>query len=301
MKSFSYRLLDVFTNVPFGGNPLAVFTDARGLSDQQMQNIARELNLSETTFVLPPRDRSHHSWVRIFSPLTELPSSGFPTIGTAYALALEERLRQEAMKQRVVFEDSTGPVSVTMESPMITIKQPQPEFGPLYGERDAIAAMLGLEARSLAVGLPLQAMSAGVPFLIVPLADIGSCERIRFRHDIWERVLRRSTHPNVLVLALECRYPDASVHTRVFAPALGVNEDPATASAAGPVAAYLAQYGVLGGEPRASLVCEQGIEMGRPSFVHVTLERPQAGVMSIRVGGQCVAVGQGQFLLDVPA
>jgi trans-2,3-dihydro-3-hydroxyanthranilate isomerase len=88
------------------------------------------------------------------------------------------------------------------------------------------------------------------------------------------------------------------VHSRVFAPALGVNEDPATASAAGPVAAYLAQYGVLGGGPRASLVCEQGIEMGRPSFIHVTLERPQAGVMSIRVGGQCVAIGQGQIFLE---
>lgn len=298
MKSYSYRLLDVFTTVPFGGNPLAVFTDARGLTDKQMQSIARELNLSETTFVLPPRDVSHHSYVRIFSPLAELPSAGFPTLGTAYALALEERLRQEAMKQRVVFEDSTGPVSVTMEAPMITIKQPTPEFGPLFGERDAVAALLGLESRSLAVGLPLQAMSAGVPYLIVPIANLEAMERIRFRHDIWERVLKRSAHPHVLALTLECKYPDASVHSRVFAPALGVNEDPATASAAGPVAAYLAQYGVLGGGPRASIVCEQGIEMGRPSFIHVTLERPQAGVMTIRVGGQCIAVGQGQIFLE---
>jgi trans-2,3-dihydro-3-hydroxyanthranilate isomerase len=298
MKSYSYRLLDVFTNVPFGGNPLAVFTDARGLTDPQMQGIARELNLSETTFVLPPRDRSHHSWVRIFSPLAELPSSGFPTIGTAYALSLEERLRQEALKQRVVFEDATGPVSVTMESPMITIKQPTPEFGPLFGEREAVAAMLGLESSSLAVGLPLQSMSAGVPYLVVPLSNLEATERIRFRQDIWERVLRRSPHPHVVTVTLECRYPDASVHCRVFAPALGINEDPATSTAAGPVAAYLAQYGVLGGEPRASVVCEQGIEIGRPSFIHVTLERPQAGVMSIRVGGQCVAVGQGQIFLE---
>jgi trans-2,3-dihydro-3-hydroxyanthranilate isomerase len=202
------------------------------------------------------------------------------------------------MKQRVVFEEATGPVSVTMESPMITIKQPTPEFGPLFGEREAISAMLGLESRSLAVGLPLQSISAGIPYLVVPLSDLESMEKIRFRQDIWERVLRRSPHPHVLALCLSCRYPDASVHTRVFAPALGVSEDPATATAAGPVAAYLAQYGVLGGEPRASIVCEQGIEMGRPSFIHVTLERPQAGAMSIRVGGQCVAVGHGQIFVE---
>jgi trans-2,3-dihydro-3-hydroxyanthranilate isomerase len=125
-------------------------------------------------------------------------------------------------------------------------------------------------------------------------------ERIRFRQDIWERVLRRTPHPHICALTLECRYPDASVHSRVFAPALGVSEDPATATSAGPIAAYLAQYGVLGGEPRASIVCEQGIEMGRPS-IHVTLERPQAGVMAIRVGGQCVAVGLGHIFLDLPA
>jgi trans-2,3-dihydro-3-hydroxyanthranilate isomerase len=298
MKSYSYRLLDVLTNVPFGGNPLAVFTDARGISDALMQSIARELNLSETTFVLPPRDRSHHSWVRLFTPLAELPSAGFPTIGTAYALALEERLRQETQKQRVVFEEATGPVSVTMEAPMITMQQPVPELGPLYGERDAVAAMLGLELSSLAVGLPLQSVSAGVPYLIVPIVGLEAMQRIRFRQDIWERVLRRTPHPHVYAFTLECRYPGSTVHSRMFAPSLGVSEDPATATAAGPVAAYLAHYDVLSPEPRVGLVCEQGIEINRPSFIHVTLERGDRGPRSIRVGGQCVAVGQGQIVLE---
>src|SRR6185295_20425322 len=119
--------------------------------------------------------------------------------------------------------------------PMITIKQPTPEFGPLFGEREAIAGMLGLESRSLAVGLPLQSMSAGVPYLIVPLANLEAMTHIRFRQDIWDRVLKRTPHPHVLAITTECRYPDASVHCRVFAPALGVNEDPATANAAGPL------------------------------------------------------------------
>jgi trans-2,3-dihydro-3-hydroxyanthranilate isomerase len=300
MRTYSYRLLDVFTNVPFGGNPLAVFTDARGLTDGQMQSIARELNLSETSFVLPPRDRTHHSLVRIFTPLAELPAAGFPTIGTAYALALEERLRQENMKQRVVFEEATGPISVTMEAPMITMQQPRPELGPLYGERDAVAAMLGLDMGSLAVGLPLQSVSAGVPYLLVPLKNLEAMQRIRFRQDIWERVLRRSAHPQVYAFTLECQYEGSSLHARMFAPGLGVHEDPATATAAGPVAAYLASYGALPAEPRVSLVCEQGIEIGRPSFIHVTLERSESGP-SIRVGGQCVSLGQGQIYLDEPA
>lgn len=298
MKSYSYRLLDVFTNVPFGGNPLAVFTDAHGLSDAQMQGIARELNLSETTFVLPPRDRSHHSLVRVFTPLAELPSAGFPTIGAAYALALEERLRQESLRHRVVFEESTGPISVTMEAPMITMQQPLPELGPLYGERDAVAAMLGLEVSSLAVGLPLQSVSGGVPYLIVPVIDLEAMQRIRFRQDIWERVLRRTPHPHVYAFTLECRYQGSTCHSRMFAPGLGVLEDPATAMAAGPVAVYLATYGILPNELRQSLVCEQGIEIGRPSFIHVTLEHSELGPRSVRVGGQCVAIGKGEIQIE---
>src|SRR6187402_2759667 len=104
MPRFPYETVDVFTDRPFGGNPLAVFTDARGLTDAQMQSIARELNLSETTFVLPPKDTQNHYWVRMFTPLAELPAGGMPTIGTAFALAIEERLRQESLRQRVVFE-----------------------------------------------------------------------------------------------------------------------------------------------------------------------------------------------------
>jgi trans-2,3-dihydro-3-hydroxyanthranilate isomerase len=301
MKTFSYRLLDVFTNVPFGGNPLAVFTDARGLSDAMMQSIARELNLSETTFVLPPRDGSSHYWVRIFTPLAELPAGGLPTIGTAYALALEERLRRESStaKQRVVFEESGGPISVTMEAPMLTMQQPLPTFSPVYGERDAVAAMLGLEASDLPAGMPVQAVSCGVPYLIVPVLDLEAMSRIRFRMDIWERVLRRSAHPHVFAFTLQCKYDGSSAHCRMFAPGLGVHEDPATATAAGPLVAYFSQWGLLDPNPKMTFTCEQGIEIGRPSFIYVTIERNGEQITSLRVGGQCVAVGQGQIQLEI--
>jgi trans-2,3-dihydro-3-hydroxyanthranilate isomerase len=298
MKSFSYRLLDVFTNVPFGGNPLAVFTDARGLSDAQMQSIAREMNLSETTFVLPARDGTSHHWVRIFTPLAELPAGGVPTIGTAFALSHERRLRTESSKQRLVFEEQTGPISVTMHSPMLTTQQPLPEFGPLFGERDAVAAMLGLEATSLTQGLPTQSVSCGVPYLVVPVVDLEAMERIRFRQDIWERVLKKTVHPHVFAFTLQCRYPGSLAHARMFAPGLGVSEDPATATAAGPLAAYLARWGILGEKASSSFTFEQGIEIGRPSFIHVMIDRNGDRVTSLRVGGQCVAIGEGKIELE---
>ncbi|HEY6557646.1 MAG TPA: PhzF family phenazine biosynthesis protein [Polyangiaceae bacterium] len=299
MKTYTYHLLDVFTNVPFGGNPLAVFTDARGLSDEQMKSIARELNLSETTFVLPARDRSHHSWVRIFTPLAEVTSGGHPTIGTAHALALEERVRRETARQRVVFEEGIGPVSVLMEAPMITVRLPLPEFGPIFEQRDAVAAMLGLEPIHIAAG-PIHAISCGVSYLVVPIVDLEAMNRIRFRVDIWDRMLRHSPHPQVLPFSLETRYPECTVHARMFAPGLGVYEDPATAGAAGPLAAYLIRYGVIRPDPRAQLIVEQGIEVERPSFIHVSVEMDGERFSSIRVGGQCVVIGKGQIHVNVP-
>lgn len=295
MKTYTYHLLDVFTSVPFGGNPLAVFTDANGLTDAQMQSIARELNLSETTFVLPPRDATHLGWVRIFTPLAELTSGGPPTIGTAFALALEKRVQRGPERLRVVFEQNSGPVSVQMEAPMSTVQQPVPEFGPVYPQPEAAAGILGLEPERLAYHLPVQSASCGVPYLLVPVRDLESMSRIRFRMDIWDRVLRHSPHPHIYAFTLQTQYTGSTVHCRMFAPGLGVYEDPATAMAAGPLAAYLVRHGVVRAEPRAALIMEQGIEMGRPSFIHAMVEQSGDRLASLRLGGQCVAVGTGQI------
>lgn len=298
MKLYTYRLLDVFTDRPFGGKALAVFTDAGGLSDEQMQRFARELNLSETTFVLPALSATHQARVRIFTPLAELPTAGHPTIGTAFALQLEERIRREAEKQRVVFEEEDGPVSVTMESPMITMHQPLPEFAPPFHDVDAVAAILGLDSASLDRALPVQSVSCGIPYLMVPVADLSAMQRIRFRTDIWERVLRRSPHPHVLPFTMQTVDPNATVHARMFAPALGIPEDAATGSAAGPLGCYLVTHGVLRERPELWITSEQGIEMGRPSRIHIGIERSGGQVSKVRVGGQCVAVGEGRFALE---
>jgi trans-2,3-dihydro-3-hydroxyanthranilate isomerase len=128
--------------------------------------------------------------------------------------------------------------------------------------------------------------------------DLETMQRIRFRLDIWERVLRRSPHPHVFAFTLQCRYEGSSAHCRMFAPGLGVHEDPATATAAGPLVSYFARWGILDTQPRVSFVCEQGIEIGRPSFIHVTVERSGEDIKSLRIGGQCVAVGSGQIFVE---
>jgi trans-2,3-dihydro-3-hydroxyanthranilate isomerase len=299
MRTYNYRLLDVFTDRPFGGNPLAVFTDAREMSDATMQSVARELNLSETTFVLPPKDPSHHYWVRIFTPLVELPTAGHPTIGTAFALALEERIRREKAQQRVVFEEASGPVSVTMDAPMITMSQALPTFGPRFHQREAAAALLGLDALSLVPNLPLECVSCGVPYLIVPVLDLEAMQRIRLRLDIWDRTLRRSPHPHVLAFTLQCTDPSSAAHCRMFAPGLGVPEDPATGSASGPLASYLLRYGLLPDRASHTLIFEQGVEIGRPSFIHTMVQVISGQISKLRIGGQCVAVGQGRIQLVV--
>jgi trans-2,3-dihydro-3-hydroxyanthranilate isomerase len=186
-----------------------------------------------------------------------------------------------------------------MEAPMLSMQQPTPEYGGVFAERGAVAAMLGLDTPALAPGLAVQSVSCGVPYLIVPVVNLEAMKRIRFRMDIWERVLRKSPHPHVYAFTQECKFQGSSVHCRMFAPGLGVHEDPATATAVGPLASYLARVGLLGEAPRSSLVCEQGIELGRPSFIHVTLERSGDAITSVRVGGQCVAVGQGAIELEV--
>lgn len=300
IKSYDFRLVDVFSDHPFGGNPLAVFTNAEGLQKQHMQNIARELNLSETTFVFPPRDSFNHFWVRTFTPIAELSMHGHQTIGTAYALALEKRSRRESQMRHVVFEDDEERrVSVTMESPMLTTRQTIPQKGPVVEDRAAIAAMLGLRPQDLVDSLPIQSFSSGIPYLFVPVADLESMQQIQFRNDIWYRVLRDSPHPHLFAFTLETVSTETMVHGRMFAPGLGVPEDPATGSAAGPLGVYLTRNGLFALYPQTIITCEQGIELGRPSIMHVIIYTEQNDIVQVRVGGQCVAMGEGSIMVDV--
>lgn len=295
-REYGYRLIDVFAERPFSGAPLAVFTDARGLDAAAMQTIARELNRPQTAFLFPDPASPEVPRMRVFTPLGELPAGHYPTIGAAFALTLEQGTQPAP---RVVFQGDSGPVSVSTLSRVMTVRQPAPVLGSIYPDVDAALATLGLREAQRMAEVPFQAASGGVSYLIMALRDRQALLDIRFRLDIWDRTIRHFEAPRLVAFTLETDRPSSSAKVRVFAPDTGVIEDPATETACGPLAAYLVRYGFLPGDSPQMLLLEQGSEVGRPSHLHVAIERNAEGVTSVRVGGQCVAVGEGRILANV--
>lgn len=296
-RPYHYRLVDVFTDQRFSGNPLAVFTDARGLNTELMQRIARELNHAETTFVFPPFDRSHDYSVRIFSPHAELPTAAHPSIGTAFALAQERAVAPALSPNRLVFDEASGPVSVSMVSPVTTTKQDLPRFGAEYSEPHTAAAVLSLTVDDLLPGVPSQAVGSSLAYLLIPLANLSALKRIRLRLDIWERTIRRFEAPHIFAFTLASDNGKATATARMFAPALGISEAPATESACGPLAAYLVRYRLVPPRRDQVFVFEQGAEVGRPSVIHVSAQQEGDALTQLRIGGQCVVVGEGTIFV----
>ena len=298
MTTLHYHHVDVFTNRAFGGNQLAVFTDGRGLSDDLMQQIAREMNFSETTFVLPPQQTENDYHVRIFTPAAELPMAGHPTIGTAYVLH-HARLFKTDERQTVRFEEGVGIIPVRYDlredgPPLITMTQPLPTFGPTLYDRPGLADMLSITMGDLHPDFPPQVVSTGVPFLFVPVRNLEAVQRIRLRLDIWERLLKGWVAESVFVFTTETIEADSTVHSRMFAPAMGVLEDPATGAASGPLGCYLVAHGIVRAETQANIISEQGYEMGRPSLVYVTIDvDAEDDISGVHCGGFCVHMGEG--------
>ncbi|HEY0172211.1 MAG TPA: PhzF family phenazine biosynthesis protein [Pyrinomonadaceae bacterium] len=300
MRRLHYHRVDVFTDRAFGGNPLAVFANGRGLDAETMQAIAKEFNLSETTFVLPADDPRHDWRVRIFTPSSELPMAGHPTVGTSFVLAREHMIPRgddKSAETRIVLEEGVGPVPVRIEfengePSYAEMSQPLPTFGPVLADRRAVAAMLSLEESDLEADLPVEVVSCGVPFLYVPLRGLDAARRARPRAELIEGVAADGVPPEVFVFTREVERPGSTVHSRMFAPGLGITEDPATGAASGPLGCYLVKYGVVSGES-ADIVSEQGLEMGRPSFVKIRIEREGDRIDAVRVGGRCHFMGEG--------
>jgi len=303
MARHHYLLVDVFTDRMFGGNPLAVFPDATQLPERVFQNIANELNLSETTFVLPPRDAANDFQVRIFTPQFEMPMAGHPTLGTAFVLAREGRIPATEGEATVVFEEGVGPIRVTIRfkdgaPEFVTMDQPKPEFGPELEDRAACAEMLTLEEGDLLPGAPCRMVSCGVPYLIVPLRDLAAVRRLRVNLQAMERVQKTAGVRATFVFTPETEQAGSHVHGRMFAPEIGVMEDPATGSAAGPLGCYLLRSGLAEAGAETAIVCEQGFEMGRPSILHITIGQSGGEISEVKVGGAAVAMGGGWF--DLP-
>ncbi|NWF69060.1 MAG: PhzF family phenazine biosynthesis protein [Chloroflexi bacterium] len=299
MRKIHFHLVDVFTNQAFGGNQLAVFEDGRGLATETMQAIAREINFSETTFVLPPDDPNNHYRVRIFTPSVEMPVAGHPTIGTAFVLAHTRMIDTSGQRSALRLEEQAGVIPVLVElhegaPTMITMQQSLPTFGPRFNNVPLIADMLSLNAEEIESAYPLEVVSCGVPFLFVPLRSLVALQRCKLRLDVWERALRDFAAPHVFVFARGTVTAEGTVHSRMFAPALGIIEDPATGAASGPLGCYLVKHKLVSDNP-ARIVSEQGFEIARPSLIRVEIERMGSEITRVSVGGQCVAIGEGDL------
>lgn len=296
---YRFITVDVFTSRRFAGNPLAVFPDARGLDPGQMQQIAREFNLSETTFVLPPEDGRHTRRVRIFTPGAEVPFAGHPTVGTAWVLAHLGEVPLTGDTTRIVFEEGVGPVPVSIfakdgrpvASQLTAAKLP--EFGPLPPGPHAIAAALSLETSDL-IGTPYEpeAVSCGLPFLFVPLRDRAAVARARLNRQEWERVLGSYWATEVFFFAFDPELPGTDLHARMFAPKLGVMEDPATGAAVSALGGYLGRRDERT-DGTLRWIVEQGFEMGRPSLLELEIDKRGSRIVEVRVGGPSVFVSEG--------
>jgi trans-2,3-dihydro-3-hydroxyanthranilate isomerase len=296
----SYHLVDVFADRAFGGNPLAVFLDGRGLSDALMQAIAKEFNLSETTFVLPPENPANDFRVRIFTPAEELPMAGHPTVGTTFVLTRAGLVRPGTDRTMITLEEGVGPIPVAIywengKPSFIEMQQPLPKFGPPIEDRAGIAEMLSLETEAIRAELPIQVVSCGVPFLFVPVKTLAAMRQIRFRRDVEERL--KLPEQNIFVFTTETEFAGSAVHSRMFSPSLGVSEDAATGGATGPLGCYLVRHRVIPSENELRCVSEQGVEMGRPSFLHIRIKHAAGEIIAVHVGGNCCYMGNGQLEL----
>lgn len=295
-----YHVLDVFTDVPFGGNQLAVFVDAPALEPDLMQRIARELNLSETVFVQPAVDSRAVRALRIFTPGVELPFAGHPTIGTAHLLVAMGLVPAEQAERGVFLEERVGLVAVTVRRQAsgtlvaeLTPAQLPESRGPVPS-RAELGALLGLDADEVVVesdGDAPQAVSAGVPFLFVPVRDRGVLARVAVDLTRWRELLASAWAPHLYVFSRDAGN-GADIRARMFAPAMGIAEDPATGGAAAAFAGYLA-WRVADRDAELRWVVEQGVEMQRPSRIEVTAVKEAGVLRAVRVGGSAVRIGEG--------
>ena len=272
MTRHEYAHLDVFTDRAFGGNQLAVFHDGWGVSDAEMQAIAKELNLPETVFVAKPQKGGDHR-LRIFTPARELPFAGHPTVGAAFFLS-------EGKDADLRLEEGVGTLTVTVRDGFTEMEQPLPAFKVSRPNLPEIARMLSLDVTDIHPTLNIQIGSSGNDFRFVPVRGL----------DAVRRAAPRELDVATFIFTTETLAAGATAHGRMYAPWQGVAEDPATGSACGPLAVYLVEHGISDG---TRIVIEQGYEMGRPSTIYARVGRSGERITSVHVGGHCVRTGGG--------
>ena len=307
MKSCRVVIADVFTERRFGGNQLAVFTDARGLDTGMMQEIAREMNYSETTFLLPPESEGDLR-LRIFTPARELPFAGHPIVGSAYVVVAEGLKKATPPVTAVKFETGVGLIHVDVKKKTelegsAVMTQPLPEVKATIGDHKALAAAFGIEPNEItSTGLPSEVIFNGITVVIVPVASLKAVQAIKADMNVIARIADAHGGDTMMAVTRETIHATSTAHCRVFAPAAGVGEDPATGSANGPLGFYLYRHGAV--SPAADgfvhVVSEQGYEMNRPStlYIDLTVDQARRSVTGVRVGGGVVIAGRGEIYAE---
>lgn len=303
MRRYRFLQLDVFTDRTFGGNQLAVFPQADGLTDGEMQAIAAEMNFSETTFVLPASEARALCRVRIFTPGAELPFAGHPVVGTTFALAHLGLIRAgDTSPVYLQLGVGTLPVDVLFDEQTLSfawMHQPVPRFAPWRGDLARLVASVGLSKADIAGDLPIEHGSAGVPFLYVPLRSLEALNRARPGPNLPALLSVPESHVGIYLFTLDTGMESVGARSRMFAPEMGIVEDAATGAAAGPLGVYLVRHGKLASDERgeARVRVEQGVEMGRPSRIEVAVESGGDTVRDVRVGGEALVVAEGELIL----
>ena len=304
-RRIQFYKADVFADEAFGGNPVAVIPDAQGLADREFQQIAREMNLSETVFVVPPTDPAAIVKLRIFTPTQEIPFAGHPVIGTFFVLSLLNRFPLQEPVTRFIFECNIGlfPVELGVfrgAVKQVIMSQPEPQFlGTVDNLQDLyeISRALGLNKSNIVdTHLPIEIVSTGLPVVIVPVRTLTAVKSIQVDLTGMMAVCDRLGVNGMMVFTPMTVEDWAHVHTRMFAAPIGIIEDPATGSASGALGAYLVKNGVVDVGPTTEIMMEQGYEIDRPSRILVQVFSDDDKIQEIKVGGQAVMVAEGKLL-----
>ncbi|MBF2003884.1 MAG: PhzF family phenazine biosynthesis protein [Chlorogloeopsis fritschii C42_A2020_084] len=295
MNSLNFYIVDVFAESKYTGNQLAVFTNAADITSEQMQVIAKEINYSETTFLTSIEQKSGGYDVRIFTPKQELPFAGHPTLGTAYVL------QREIIKHpvpKIFLNLKVGQIPVTVEYAdhaveCMWMQQKAPTFHQILAA-ETIAEILKIQPDEIDSRFPIQEVSTGVPFIIVPLKTLETVKRIKVNQDKYFQLINTTDAKCILAFCSETYHPNNQLNVRVFCDYLGIPEDPATGSANGCLAGYLAEYSYFG-KQKISVRVEQGYEIKRPSLLLLEAEKKDTAI-EVYVGGKVIMVARGEFV-----
>ncbi len=295
MRTHAFTIVDVFAEKKYAGNQLAVFRDAGDLSDEEMQLFAKEMNYSETTFIISDKKRKGGYDVRIFTPAEEIPFAGHPTLGTAFVIQ-QEIIRKPI--EKVILNLRVGQIPVALsfskgEVDDLWMEQKQPEFGPEL-DKAIIAKALSIEEADIHDKFPVQEVSTGLPFMIVPLKTLEAVKKARVNRDVFFGLIADTGAKAPLIFCPETYDPKNDLNCRVFVDYYDIPEDPATGSANGCLAGYLVRYRYFG-ENRINVRVEQGYEIGRPSLLYLKAEE-NADAIDVFVGGKVFNIAQGEFI-----